>query len=83
MKKDFVFSALINLRGLYSDKPTKCFYDTVCESWWDKSGNFEVRQLGLDNSHGIVQFSSRDVREVELFILGAKSVMNQLQEFSK
>jgi len=69
----------INLNGLWDDKPIKGKWNPDLLCWYDKSGDFGVDTVGLDERDGYLMFSSYNKKEVELFILGAKSISKQIK----
>jgi hypothetical protein len=68
-----LWAAAVNLRGLWSDKPVKVLYDKSDGTWWDESGNLEIRLVG--SSLGLYHqvFSSKSKREVQIWIDGYKA----------
>ncbi len=83
MKNNKIWSNMVNLSGLYSDKPVSCYYNKTLDSWWDKLGDYEITKLGYMEDAGCVYFSSENKEEVEHFILGAKAVMSMLRKWAE
>jgi len=80
-----VYTNIINLGGLYSDKPIKCkltesdLYSGLGEiEWWDKSGDVDVKQLGLykHDNNCFIQFSSLSKIEVQVWTDGVKAALS-------
>jgi hypothetical protein len=69
----------INLNGLWDNKPIKGTWLGDLNSWYDESGNFNVDKIGLDERDGYLMFSSYNKKDVELFLLGAKSISKQIK----
>lgn len=69
----------INLNGMWNNKPIEAKWNSEFRCWYDKSGNFDVDTIGLDERDGCLMFSSYNKKDVELFILGAKSISKQIK----
>lgn len=69
----------INLNGLWNNKPMKGIWTEGLHCWYDKSGNFDVNKVGFDIYDGCVTFSSYNKKDVEIFILGARSISKQIK----
>lgn len=72
-ENDFVYAAMINLSGLWSTDPTGCQHDQESGSWWDKSGNLEIKKLGVCHDGAFISFASANEDEVVAWISGAKA----------
>jgi hypothetical protein len=77
-----VYANMVNLAGLYSNKPMRCKYNEQLDSWWDRFGSLEVRQLGHYSKSEMIQFSSVSREEVLLWTEGARSVMKLLSRWA-
>lgn len=64
----------INLNGLWDNKPIEGIWNKELKCWYDKSGNFSVDIIGFDERDSYLMFSSYNKKDVELFILGARSL---------
>jgi len=83
-KKAPLYAAMINLSGLFCDKPLKCMRN---EDWADggfyynKSQDLDVSGVGLHDKCGRIEFVSYDKKEVAAWISGASSVMKMLKNW--
>lgn len=90
-KRKVLWSNMINLSGLYSDKPVRCrdMKDRYGEArgYWDRTGNFctSEDQIGehVLNDGAVVQFTSRSKEEVEFWTRGAKAALAAVVRFCK
>lgn len=82
-KPKIAYGNSVNLSGLYSSHSVKLTYNPELDSWWDKSGNYNADFLGLEVRDGIVVFSSVNKRDVDLWTMGAKAVMDKLRRWSE
>lgn len=69
----------VNLNGLWDNKPKKGIWNKHLNCWYDKSGNFNVNKIGLEIEDCIVRFASYNEKDIEIFILGARSLSNLIQ----
>jgi hypothetical protein len=76
-----LYSNALNLRGLYSKKPVRVYFDEVSETYKDTSGNYEVKKAGLDIQENRITFTSEYPREVECWSDGAIAAMILLSEW--
>lgn len=89
MKKPKVlYSNMVNLSGLYSNKPVRCKpeKDSDDDYYWDSSGNFDCHLTWVEGTIFLnrgVQFTSEDKEKVQIWTDGAKAVMKQLNDWSK
>lgn len=76
MNKKDLWAVWINGYGFRFDKPTLVKYDEETNSWWNKTGNEDVKKVGLElnDSGTVITFSSYNKRDVKLFILGMKAM---------
>lgn len=79
--KKIRYVAFLNLSGLSSKEPIKCYADKENEYWSD-DGNTSAYILGLIERQGYIEFVSENQREVELWLSGAKSVMKLLRRWA-
>lgn len=89
-KKKILWSNRLNLSGLYSDEPIKCFR-TVCKfdrkkiTYWEKAGNYETTfaELGEIDSHNgrSIKFTSQNKKEVEMWTKGVKAAFRAMQRY--
>lgn len=77
-----VYGASINLTGLYSNIPIKCFWDEKSESWFDEDGMFKISKLGMVKDVGRVTFSSSLKKDVENWILGVRATTLLLRDWA-
>ena len=80
---DFVvFGGAVNLTGLYSNIPIKCFWDEKLEAWLDEEGIFKISEMGLVKEPGRVIFSSSHKEDVENWILGVRATSLLLRDWA-
>lgn len=77
-----LYANMINLSGLYSMTPIEVYYQSETKLWWDKSGNFCVGMVGLDERGGITVFSDKDYGIAKAWTYGVISAMNHLNRWS-
>lgn len=87
-KPKIIYSNMINLAGLYSNKPVICRNDKYFDlpnHWWDHEGDYSVSKLGLVINKDMlyIRFSSINKKEVELWMSGVKSTMKMLAAWTK
>ena len=77
------YGAWINLGGLGVNTPVKLKMDHECDSdgeevYWVAEGpmkdDFSFEKLGLDVGNGCITFVSEEIKEVQAFIDGIRSV---------
>jgi hypothetical protein len=75
----------VNLRGLYSQKPIVCNRLAEDGMFWDSSGNVEVnpKKLGINVCSGRIEFASKSRRDVELWTIGALSILKMLKNWAQ
>jgi hypothetical protein len=83
-----LYSNMVNMAGLYSRTPVKCFLrrggpDSVYgASYWDSTGDYDTYKPGLEIRTGWIKFTSESKREVEAWTEGASAVMRMLRAWS-
>lgn len=81
-----LYTNLVNLAGLYSKEPVKCFRKNRAFGegfwYWDKTGNVQADETH-EKDDNIIQFTSPNKKEVELWTKGASAVMEMLKRWSK
>jgi hypothetical protein len=77
-----IYANRVNLGGMWGKKPVRMKWDEDTESWWDSTGDFDARQLGLEDSGGCITFASESKEEVEAWTQGALSVMKMVHNWS-
>ncbi|HEC61948.1 MAG TPA: hypothetical protein ENI27_06795 [bacterium] len=80
-----LWTNIVNLSGLYSPEPIKL---TAQKGWdkrlhhWDKTRDVDFKQMGLFERGAVIQFTSKSKKEVELWTMGVKAVMDLLKRWS-
>ena len=87
MKNKKYYLAMINLNGLITKSPILCYrQDDFNENYfWDKSGNFDVdisKPKFQKNVGHIIKYWSDNKKDVQLFIMGARSVTTTLKNLT-
>lgn len=59
-----------NLYGPFYRNPIQVKYDESLKSYWDNSGEWEVKEEGLYQREAYLCFASKTKKDVELFIQG-------------
>jgi hypothetical protein len=80
-KSKKLYANMLNLSGLYSNKPVMLTFDSESDRWWDKDGNFEATKVGTESACGYVKFTSESRREVECWTNGVLASMERLVEW--
>lgn len=78
-KKPDIWAAAINLLGLWHDKPIKLKYNYNLNEWYDSKGNLSTHKLGYEDCGNLQVFTSKNRKDVTLFILGAQSMSQQVR----
>lgn len=83
MKRE-LWVAVVNLSGLWLDKPIKVTFDVESNEYRDKSGElgFYREDILLFNDMSRIVFASENKKEVEAFIVGARAVYHILKNIS-
>lgn len=68
-----VWVAAVNLSGLWWETPHEFSRLEDIDGWWSKNGEFSVDKLGVDVKPNIVTFSSKNKKDVELWLSGARA----------
>lgn len=76
-----IYGAAINLTGAWG--PYKMYYNENIDEYFDSSGDFSIKKLGLDNRGQIIAFGSTDRNEVKLWVSGVKAAMKLMSEWCK
>lgn len=69
--------------GLYSKTPIRLYYHEALKTYYDKTGNYSIKQKGLTKNDMIgtlFYFASENKQEVENFIIGAEIIINELKK---
>ena len=66
------------MNGLWSDKPMEFIWNKESESYFDKTGEYDIEVIGLSDNGYWRTFSSTKKKDVELFIEGSKQTMKQI-----
>jgi hypothetical protein len=74
-----IWSAGINLAGVWSKTPIKMYWHDASDAWWDDSADLFIRKLGLCKKDGIITFSSYKKRDVEIFLMGIKALHTRIK----
>ena len=88
MKKQpkVLYTNLVNLDGLYSKEPIKCprknSYSGKRFWYCNKTGSIHAYEKH-EKDDNIIQFTSPNKKEVELWTKGAAAVMEMLKRWSK
>ena len=80
-KKEFIWGTIVNLGGgLRFDTPQKFYKSNYSHFWYMTNRNDSIKGEGLykDPDYGFITFGSKDKHEVEIFIMGAKSLRDIL-----
>lgn len=82
-----VWSNIVNLGGVYSDKPICCRLKSgVGEpTYWDSTGDLDVKTVGerpLSPGSECTQFSSRSRRDVAMWTAGARAAMKLIRSIA-
>jgi hypothetical protein len=90
-KPKIIWTAAINLKGLWFSKPLRmklicsCGEEGYCEceeySYWDKSGDFDVKDIGLIEKDGIITYAHPEKEMVELWMSGIKSATKMIKQW--
>ena len=84
-KKIVAYLAIINLNGLITIEPIKCYKKANYDNniLWDKTGNFDVNiKQRFQKKNNLIKYWSYNKREVELFIMGARSVTTAIKNLT-
>lgn len=80
---DILWGNGINLSGLQFNKPVKFTLSNYGEWWTDRSGNYIIYSIGLEEKSGIITFSSFNKEDVDNWTKGVKSTMTMLKQWAK
>jgi hypothetical protein len=85
------YGNMINLSGLYSKKPIKCYvqskyFDMLTDKsivYWDKDGNFNIDSgnLGIESKDGYIKFTSENEDEVKIWTNGVLASMSMIKRW--
>lgn len=83
-KPKTLYAAAFNLQGLYCTKPIKVTFDKNSKAYWDKTGDFDIKQKGLDDKNPCcIKFAHKNKDVVQVWIDGAEAacrVINNITE---
>lgn len=79
MRNENIWGAAINLSGVWG--PVKMSFDHEGDKFYDKNGNLSVDKIGKTVGYGVIEFGSRDKKEVEIWVDGVKSAMKILERW--
>lgn len=77
-----IYGACINLSGLYSAKPLRCYFDKYAVTWYDTDANVAIDQLGLVVKQSVITYASTKESDVSAWIAGVRSAMTLLRQWS-
>ena len=81
-KPKYVWGAIINMGGgLHWTVPKRFRLHDSLQTWWCNDN--EIKQLGFYYRPGYSTFASINKHEVELFVLGARTVSKFINNWSK
>lgn len=80
--EEVYYGNMINLSGLYSDKPIKCAKQGS-SSYWDEEGDFDINpnKLGIEIRDGYIKFTSSNEKEVQLWTDGVIASMKIMKKW--
>ena len=77
MKNKKIWGAAINLVGVWG--PFEMFFDHELNQFFDKARDLSIDKIGKTVGYGVIEFGSRDKKEVEIWVDGVKSTMKMLK----
>jgi len=73
-----IWGNLVNLSGLYSDRPVRLKWDPEFGNWWSADGNMAFCKLGEHRERHVVMFASKSRRDVALWTKGVKAMAHRI-----
>jgi hypothetical protein len=80
MKNKIIYGAAINLIGVWG--PLKMEWNENCKEFYDKTGDFSISKIGLRIEEDIIEFGSKNKKEVEIWVNGIKCAFKRLSDFA-
>jgi hypothetical protein len=82
MKNKTIYGAAINLVGVWG--PLRMKWNENCKEFYDKTGNFSISKIGLNikKECDVIEFASKNKKEVETWVNGIKCAFKRLSEFA-
>jgi len=80
MKNKIIYGAAINLVGVWG--PLKMELNKEQKVYYDKSGNLSIRKIGLNIYEDVIEFGSKNKKEVEIWVNGIKCAFKRLSDFA-
>jgi hypothetical protein len=74
--KTKLWGAGVNLSGISSRSPMALHWDSELKSWWDRTGDWDISELGCEVFDGRIKFADQDRRVVASWISGAEAMAN-------
>lgn len=69
---------VINLGGISGPLTLKKTKKCGGSEWWDKTGDFDSNELGIDERENYTRYTTPNLREAQIFANGARCLMNQI-----
>jgi len=79
VKKKVVYAACVNLSGVWPPQPMKCTWDRECEEYINEEFDFGC-DIGYQPRSCYITYASVNKKDVQNFILGAKSMAKIITE---